>query len=43
MNLIGDLYLGYVCGVVIGDLLVNIMKMVGFDVLREYYINDVGN
>lgn len=43
MNLIGDFYLGYVCGVVVGDILCNLLVKVGYDVFCEYYINDVGN
>ncbi|MWM26893.1 arginine--tRNA ligase, partial [Escherichia coli] len=42
-NPTGDLHLGHARGAAIGDSLANIMKMAGFDVSREYYINDAGN
>lgn len=43
VNFIGDLYIGYVRNVVVGDVLVNILIVVGYNVICEYYINDVGN
>ncbi|EUJ32735.1 arginyl-tRNA ligase [Listeria floridensis FSL S10-1187] len=42
-NPTGDLHLGHARGAAIGDSLANIMDMAGFDVEREYYINDAGN
>ncbi|WP_035314432.1 arginine--tRNA ligase [Brochothrix campestris] len=42
-NPTGDLHLGHGRGAAIGDSLANIMSKVGFDVSREYYINDAGN
>ncbi|EHL2541468.1 arginine--tRNA ligase, partial [Listeria monocytogenes] len=42
-NPTGDLHLGHARGAAIGDSLANIMNMAGFDVSREYYINDAGN
>ncbi|MDT0092045.1 arginine--tRNA ligase [Listeria marthii] len=42
-NPTGDLHLGHARGAAIGDSLANIMSVAGFDVSREYYINDAGN
>ncbi|KKD49196.1 arginine--tRNA ligase [Listeria seeligeri] len=42
-NPTGDLHLGHARGAAIGDSLANIMTMAGFNVSREYYINDAGN
>lgn len=42
-NPTGDLHLGHARGAVIGDVLCRIMKKAGYDVTREYYINDAGN
>lgn len=42
-NPTGDLHLGHGRGAAIGDSLANIMNKAGFDVSREYYINDAGN
>lgn len=42
-NPTGDLHLGHARGAAIGDSLANIMDMAGFDVEREYYVNDAGN
>ncbi|MBC1499661.1 arginine--tRNA ligase [Listeria weihenstephanensis] len=42
-NPTGDLHLGHARGAAIGDSLANILSMAGYDVSREYYINDAGN
>ena len=42
-NPTGPLHVGHVRGAVIGDVLSNILKKVGFNVTKEYYINDAGN
>ena len=41
-NPTGPLHVGHGRGAVIGDVLANILKKEGYDVLKEYYINDVG-
>ena len=42
-NPTGDLHLGHARGASIGDSLCNILDAAGYDVSREYYINDAGN
>jgi arginyl-tRNA synthetase len=42
-NPTGDLHLGHARGAAVGDSLCNILAKAGFDVTREYYINDAGN
>ncbi|SEJ65423.1 arginyl-tRNA synthetase [Bhargavaea ginsengi] len=42
-NPTGDLHLGHGRGASIGDALSNVMDFAGYDVSREYYINDAGN
>lgn len=42
-NPTGDLHLGHARGASIGDSLCNILDFAGYDVSREYYINDAGN
>ncbi|WP_144551729.1 arginine--tRNA ligase [Bacillus sp. X1(2014)] len=42
-NPTGDLHLGHARGAAVGDSLCNILAKAGFDVSREYYINDAGN
>ena len=42
-NPTGDLHLGHARGAAVGDTLCNILDAAGFDVTREYYINDAGN
>lgn len=42
-NPTGILHLGHARGAAWGDSLTRIMKKSGYDVLREYYINDAGN
>ncbi|MFP7492621.1 arginine--tRNA ligase [Terribacillus saccharophilus] len=42
-NPTGDLHLGHARGAAVGDSLANILDAAGYDVGREYYINDAGN
>ena len=42
-NPTGDLHLGHGRGASIGDALCNVLDYAGYDVSREYYINDAGN
>lgn len=42
-NPTGDLHLGHAKGAAVGDSICRIMKAAGYDVTREYYINDAGN
>lgn len=41
-NPTGDLHLGHARGAVWGDVICRLQKASGYDVLREYYINDAG-
>jgi len=42
-NPTGDLHLGHARGASLGDSLSNVLDFAGYDVAREYYINDAGN
>ena len=42
-NPTGFLHIGHARGAAYGDSLANIMRFAGYDVTREYYINDAGN
>ncbi len=42
-NPTGPMHIGHCRGAVVGDALANLMQKAGFDVTREYYINDAGN
>ncbi|RXJ02735.1 arginine--tRNA ligase [Anaerobacillus alkaliphilus] len=42
-NPTGSLHLGHARGAAVGDSLCNILAKAGFDVAREFYINDAGN
>lgn len=42
-NPTGYLHLGHARGAALGDALARIYKKAGFDVTREYYVNDAGN
>ncbi|MFV0393343.1 MAG: arginine--tRNA ligase [Coprobacillaceae bacterium] len=42
-NPTGDLHLGHAKGAAVGDSICRIMSAAGYDVAREYYINDAGN
>ncbi len=41
-NPTGPMHVGHTRGAVFGDALANLMQRAGFDVSREYYINDAG-
>lgn len=42
-NPTGPIHVGHTRGAIYGDVLANLLVKVGFDVLREYYINDAGS
>lgn len=42
-NPTGPLHVGHGRGAAVGSTLANLMKAAGYDVTREYYINDAGN
>jgi arginyl-tRNA synthetase len=42
-NPTGSLHLGHARGAAVGDALCNVLDLAGYDVSREYYINDAGN
>lgn len=42
-NPTGDLHLGHARGASVGDSLCNVLDFAGYQVAREYYINDAGN
>ncbi|HAR6046525.1 TPA: arginine--tRNA ligase [Staphylococcus pseudintermedius] len=42
-NPTGDLHIGHARNAAVGDTLCNILDVAGYDVTREYYINDAGN
>lgn len=42
-NPTGDLHVGHARGAAIGDSIARILEFSGYDVTREYYINDAGN
>ena len=41
-NPTGPMHVGHARGAVFGDVLANLLSFAGFDVTREYYINDAG-
>lgn len=43
MNPTGEPHLGHARGAVFGDVLSNVFAAAGYDIEREYYINDAGN
>lgn len=43
VNPTGDLHIGHARGAVYGDVMANLLEKAGYDVTREYYINDAGN
>src|SRR5690625_2051454 len=43
VNPTGDLHFGHGRGAAYGDVLCNLLAAAGYDVKREYYINDAGN
>lgn len=42
-NPTGPVHVGHCRGAVVGDALANLLAKAGFEVVREYYINDAGN
>lgn len=42
-NPTGSLHLGHARGAAVGDALCNVLAAAGYEVTREYYINDAGN
>lgn len=42
-NPTGDLHIGHARGAAYGDVLCNVLEAAGYDVQREYYINDAGS
>ncbi len=42
VNPTGPLHVGHSRGAVVGDAIAEILKFVGYDVIKEYYINDAG-
>jgi arginyl-tRNA synthetase len=42
-NPTGDLHIGHARNASVGDTLANVMSFAGYDVTREYYVNDAGN
>lgn len=42
-NPTGPMHIGHARGAVYGDVLVNILKKVGYPVTKEYYVNDAGS
>ena len=42
-NPTGPMHVGHCRGAVVGDALANLLEYAGFDVTREYYVNDAGN
>ncbi|MGB3710445.1 MAG: arginine--tRNA ligase [Erythrobacter sp.] len=41
-NPTGPMHMGHCRGAVVGDALANVLEFAGYDVVREYYINDAG-
>lgn len=41
-NPTGPIHIGHARGAIYGDVLANLLSKVGYDVLKEYYINDAG-
>jgi arginyl-tRNA synthetase len=42
-NPTGPLHIGHGRGAVYGDVLANVLSAAGYDVIKEYYVNDAGN
>ena len=42
-NPTGDLHLGHTRGAALGDAIANLYAKAGYDVTREYYVNNCGN
>lgn len=43
VNPTGHMHIGHARGAASGDTLARLLKQTGFDVLKEYYVNDAGN
>jgi len=43
VNPTGDLHIGHARGAVYGDVIGNLLQKTGYEVTKEYYINDAGN
>lgn len=43
VNPTGPLHLGHGRGAIVGDVLTNILRFLGHEAIKEYYINDAGN
>ncbi len=43
VNPTGHMHIGHARGAASGDTLARLLRQTGFDVLREYYVNDAGN
>jgi len=43
VNPTGPLHIGHTRGAIFGDALASLLKKVGYDVTKEYYVNDAGN
>ena len=43
VNPTGPVHVGHTRGAVLGSTLANILNAAGYDVSREYYVNDAGN
>lgn len=41
-NPTGPLHVGHCRGAVVGDVLANLLRFCGYDVVKEYYVNDAG-
>jgi len=42
-NPTGPIHVGHTRGAIYGDVLANLLQKTGFDILKEYYINDAGS
>lgn len=42
VNPTGPMHIGHSRGAIIGDIVANLLKKAGYDVTREYYVNDAG-
>ena len=42
-NPTGPMHMGHCRGAVVGDALANLLESAGYDVIREYYVNDAGS
>lgn len=42
-NPTGPMHIGHARGAIYGDILANLLQKTGFDIIKEYYINDAGS